>query len=164
MGKCIGFTWREGGGIAMPVRILLLVIALAVTATAETFTYVVFRHKCYPNDKYIYDLSPIEEKRFVDAGKITINSAGGQPFRMTTYALNFDGKYATLNIDDANEPPQSKGFIRGMVANGCAVLISTQEVVTTYEPRLGGNVTDFVYKKLGEYPTDYYEVDPSSAT
>jgi hypothetical protein len=140
-----------------------LLLATACCAFAETRTYLLYRARCFPQDRYLETISPTEYKYFIDTGKKNINAAGGQPFRLTTYELNYSSKYATWGVT-YNDKDELKHMDK-MVKINCAVLLSTMDVVSVYDPRIGGSELQLeVSGALANYPTDYYYVDPSSGT
>lgn len=146
----------------MRIKLTLALLLSASLALAESRTYVIYRALCYPNGKYALDVSPQEQKRFVDAGKKTIERAEGQPYRITSYSINFDGKYALFTVDDDGDP--DKDYFRQMESKGCAKLITVTDVVTTFDPAKGGHKTEGITTTLSEMPTDYYYVDLSTPT
>jgi hypothetical protein len=127
---------------------------------AESRIYLVKRAEHFPQDRYLQTISPQEYKRFVDTGKKDIDEAGGQPFRVTTYEINYDGKYALWNISFKDE--DERWHLDSMERQGYIVALSTMEVVEAYDPRRGGNVKEAVFTPLGEMPTDYYAVEVST--
>lgn len=143
-------------------KLLLLAMLLPAAAFAvESRTYLVLRAQYFPDDKYIDKPSPLEYKKFIDTGKKDISAAGGQPFRITTYDLNFNGKYALWGVtyNDADE----LGHINGLEQAGKIVLLSSTSLVDVYTPQRG-HQPDIFYKKLADLPTDFYNVEPSSGT
>ncbi len=136
---------------------LLFSLFLATGAYAETRTYLVKRAEHFPQDRYLITVSPQEFKTFIDTGKKNIDEAKGQPFRTTSYTLNFDGKYALWNVSFKDE--DEKNHLDSMEKKGYIVLLSTSEAVTTYDPRIGGNTTEFVQMVSTTIPNDFYSAE-----
>lgn len=142
------------------IKALLLVFLLPVCAAAETRVYLVKRAENFPQDRYLIRLSPQEYKTFVSTGKKSMVEAGGQPFRLTSYDISYDGKYAlwTVSFKDEDE----KWHLDSMESKGYIVLLSSMDVSEVYDPRQGGNRTEFVSAELATLPTDYYAVAVST--
>ena len=139
----------------------LFLLLLSASAFAETRTYLVYREDNFPQNRYLLTISPKEFKTFSDTGKKTITEAGGQPFRMTSYNLNYNGKYAlwTISFKDDDE----KWHMDSMEKKGYMVLLSSGEVVSTYNPQKGGNVIEYIGSgELAKMPTDFYKVNTST--
>ena len=139
---------------------LLTLVGLVAYLQGETRTYLVKRAEHFPQDRYLYMVSPQEYKFFVDTGKKSITEAGGQPFRMTSYEINYDGKYALWNVSFKDE--DERWHIGSMERQGYIVMLSSSDVITTYDPRLGGNRTELEFKELAYLPTDFYKVEVST--
>ena len=141
---------------------LLPILLFVASASATTDTYLVYRANFFPQDRYLTTLSPMEYKYFVDTGKKNITNDGvdGQPFRLTSYEVNYDGKYAIWTVTGNEE---EKSHIATMLRKGFIVLLSSTNVVETEQgPR--GKVKEAVYSgQLAELPSDYYEVAISSS-
>lgn len=145
-------------------RSLLLAFILVASSYAETATYLVLRRQYFPDDKYLYEASPQEYKRFIDTGKTTKDLNGNDPVLMTSYVITATGRYAIWTVTDKN--PDDKSSIKKLKDDGMIVLISTTEVVTQFIPRTS------TYEKrtisclpLIALPTDFAEIlDPSTMT
>jgi len=140
--------------------VFLLIYLLTIHLAAETRTYLVKRHENFPQDRYLLTYSPLEYKRFINTGKKDIAAAHGQPFRITSYELNYNGKYALWNVSYKDTPEMDS--LNSMEAQKYIVLLSTLEVINTYDPRIGGSRTEARYTVLSELPTDYYVVEVST--
>jgi len=140
---------------------LLLFFSLVISAYAETRTYLVKCADNFPQDRYLITISPEEYKRFIDTGKKTISEADGQPFRITSYVLNYNGKYAlwTVSFKDADE----RWRMDSMESKGYITLLSRMDVVSAYDARKGGSVTEVTQDNFAPLPTDYYAVEASSS-
>lgn len=143
------------------IRYILPLLLLASVAVAETRTYLVYRRDNFPQDRYALSFSPQEYKLFIDTGKKTIDEAKGQPFRMTSYDINYDGKYAVWKVSFKDEDElkhidsmQNKGYIK---------LLSTTEIVPVWGHQRGWQ-DEVKFQSLAELPTDYYEIGISSGT
>lgn len=144
----------------MAAKFLCLLLFLVGIAAAEQRTYLVKRAEHFPQDRFLYTISPSEYKYFVDTGRKTIEAAEGQPFRLTSYTISPNGRYALLSVDYADSDERSR--FDNMADRGLIVLISTMDVVTTFDPRIGGTKTEPVFTQLASLPTDFYEVSVSS--
>jgi len=139
---------------------LLSLVGLVVLLQGETRTYLVKRAEHFPQDRFVEKWSPLEYRLFVNTGKKTIEEAGGQPFRITSYAINYDGKYALMSVTAKDE--DEKWHYDSMESKGYIVLLSTMDTVSNYDPQLGGYRTEAVSSRLSELPTDYYQVEVST--
>ncbi len=140
---------------------IILLMFISVSAFAETRTYLVYRQNNFPQDRYLYTISPQEFKAFMATGKTTITEADGQPFRMTSYKISSGGKYAlwTVSFKDDSE----KRSLDSMERQKYIVLLSSSEVVSEFLPQKGGYETAAIYNgELAELPTDYYMVGVST--
>jgi hypothetical protein len=139
----------------MLAKIALLLLVMSTFVYAETRTYLVKRAEHFPQDRYLLTLSPQEYKLFVATGRQDIKEAEGQPFKMTSYTINYSGKYAlwTVTSKDADED----WHMESMKQKKYIDLISVSDVVETDDKRTGGKHTDFTYSTLMDMPTDYYE-------
>lgn len=143
----------------MRVKFLLPLLFLSSLAWAETRTYLVKRTEHFPQDRYLYEISPQEFKKFVDTGKKTMVDANGQPFRLTAYTINYSGKYAMWSVSFKDE--DEKWHIDSMEKQGYIILLSSMDVVTVnYGPK--GDVIEVRQSILSETPTDYYYVGTST--
>lgn len=139
---------------------LFLALCFSVSAYAETRTYLVYRKDNFPQDRYLYTASPQEFKTFIDTGKKTITEAGGQPFRITSYEISWDGKYALWNVSHKDDT--EKWHIDSMEQQGYIVLLSSMDIISE---NMGnrGIVTSGVYSgELSKIPTDFYRVAMST--
>lgn len=144
----------------MLAKTLALLLVTAGLAVAETHTYLVKRSKHFPQDRYLYILSPQEYKYFSATGIKDINAAGGQPFRITSYEISPSGKYALWSVTASDE--DERWHIESMKNKGYTILISSMGVVTRYDARRGGNISEVEFQQLAELPTDYYSVEVST--
>lgn len=143
----------------MLARIFTLMFFVAAVS-AETRTYLVYRAAHFPQDRYLYSISPQEFKSFIDTGKKNIDEASGQPFRMTAYELNYNGKYALWTVSFKNE--DEKWRLDSMEQKNYVVLLSSREVVSVYDSQRGGTVQVLESVELAQLPTDYYEITDST--
>ena len=145
----------------MRVKLLPLLPLLLLTsmAYAETCTYLVYRKDNFPQDRYLYMVSPQEYKLFADTGKKSIDDAGGQPFRLTSYEINYSGAYALWTVTYADN--DEKWHIDSMEKQGYIVLLSSIDVVSVdYGPH--GKVQEAISSYLMSLPTDYYQVSTNT--
>lgn len=141
------------------IKCIACILSLAIVQLhAETMTYLIYRHQCFPDDKYVREISPKERKLFSDAGKKTIEEAGGQPSRMTRYSLNFDGKYAIFNVDAEFDP--DKNQFKKMVSDGCAIMLSSETIKSAYYR--DAPIVVSIVETLGTVPTDFFKVEVST--
>jgi len=138
-----------------------LILSLAVSAFAETRTYLVKRADNFPQDRYLITVIPEEYKRFIDTGKKTISEADGQPFRITSYVFNYNGKYALWTVSFRDE--DERWHLDSMERQGYIILLSRMDITPVYDARKGGNVTEVTQDNLAPLPTDYYAVAVSSS-
>lgn len=137
-----------------------LVFVLAIVASADTRTYLVYRADNFPQDRYLTSISPLEYKRFMDTGKKDLDKANGQPFRLTRYEINYSGKYAIWGVSyDGSDELRS---MESMERQGYIALISSCSLLSTYSPILGGVQDSLECVNTGAIPEDFYEVGVSS--
>ncbi|MGD9642761.1 MAG: hypothetical protein AB7V08_08485 [Elusimicrobiales bacterium] len=139
---------------------LLFLVGLVSFLQGETRTYLVKRAEHFPQDRFVENWSPLEYRLFVNTGKKTIGEAGGQPFHITSYQINYDGKYALLSVTTKDE--DERWHYASMESKGYIVLLSTMDVVGVYDSRIGGYRTEVVFQELADLPTDYYQVTVST--
>lgn len=137
-----------------------ILFLLATPLMAETRVYLVKRAEHFPLDRYATSLAPLEFKMFRDAGKRDIKSAGGQPFQITSYVLNFNGRYAlwATSSNDSDEIRSEKS----MVDKGYVILLETLDVAPARDVRAGGDMSVPVHNTLASMPTDYYQIEVST--
>jgi len=141
--------------------IKFLLFLIPVVGYAEMRAYLIYRQQCFPDDKYLYTLSPQEHRLFSKSGKQTIEDVpDGQPFRITQYEISYDGKYGLFQVDTDDE--KEKASFGKMITDKCAVLLNTFDVVTVFDKQKGGPVKVPVHRELAKMPTDYYEVKVST--
>jgi hypothetical protein len=144
----------------MLAKFLFILIFLSPVAWCETRTYLVKRAEDFPQDRYLLVISPQEYKNFTDTGKKSIKDAGGQPYRVTSYEINYSGKYALWTVSFAND--DERWHIDSMEKQGYIVLLSSMDIVDRFDPRRGGIVQEAEYQTLAALPTDYYQVAVST--
>ena len=144
----------------MVTKLFFFFLFFSAGLCAETRTYLVYRLDNFPQDRYLYVISPQEYKRFVDTGKQNITEASGQPFQITSYEISPTGKYATWTVTakDADE----LWHIDSMEKQGYIVKISTFDVVSVYDRNKGGYISEPLFIPLSELPTDFYQVGVST--
>lgn len=100
--------------------------------------------------------SPQEYRYFIDCGKKTIVDAGGQPFRVTSYTINYSGKYALWTVTGVlDEIPH----LKTMVDKGYIILLDAGAVVMDLDGR-----TTYHPEHYADLPSDFYEVAVSTGT
>lgn len=144
------------------ILVALLLLFPQILCAVETRTYLVYRRDNFPQDRYLSSYSPLEYQRFIDLGKKTIADAGGQPYRITSYEINFDGKYALWTITYQTE--DEKWHIDSMEKQGYIMLLSSCEVVQQWNPQINYVETVLNTSTLSQLPTDYYQVVESTGT
>ena len=148
------------------IKILVFFLTSLLSATAyctapdisvgKTYRFLVIREGNFPQDRFLLTVSPQEYKYFIDCGKKTVGNAGGQPFRVTSYTINYSGKYALWSVTGAlDEIPH----IKTMLDKGYIVMLDAGEIVTDLDGR-----TFFAPEHYADLPSDFYEVAESSAS
>jgi len=140
------------------IKALAFLLLAGSLAAAETRTYLVKRAEHFPDDKYILVPSPQEYKKFIDTGKAKWADADGQPFRLTSYDINYNGKYAIWRVTYVNDVEKSR--MDDYDNKKWIVLLSSMNVVMEATTR--GQQPRFASIELAPYPTDYYQVFPST--
>ena len=140
--------------------LFVVAVLLASALAAETRTYLVYRKDNFPQDRYLLTASPLEFKYFIETGKKDMGEAGGQPFRITSYEISYDGKYALWTVSYLDEDEHWR--IDSMENKKYIVLLSSSEVVSVYEPRVGKYRLEVNNNHLAELPTDFYQVSIST--
>lgn len=137
--------------------IVLLVIAVgyvpshaADLVSDKTYSFLVLREGNFPQDRFLYSASPQEYKYFIEVGEKDLDAAGGQPFRVTSYTVNYSGKYALWVVTGTLE---EMTHIDSMIAKGYIILLD--EIYTS--AGADGKVTAYP-THYADLPSDFYEV------
>lgn len=145
----------------MLAKALLLSVIFAISAYAETATYLVLRQQCFSDDKYLYEVSPQGYKRFIDTGKTTKAENGDNPVIMTSYSITPNGRYAIWTVTDKNDDEKFK--IKKLRDDGMILLMSTMAVVNQFIPRTSTyEMRTISSEQLIAMPTDFYQVEVST--
>ena len=140
----------------MFAKIILIISLISGTAAAETGVYLINRSEFFPQDRYAVTLTPLEFKMFSETGNENIKEASGQPYKMTSYKINYSGKYAlwTVTYKDASE----KASIESMCQKKyIQKLTEIKEIVSSRTKR-----TDIITITLNPIPSDFYAVKVST--
>ena len=139
--------------------ILILLFTSCVYAyeveTVNAITYLVYRQNFFPQDRFKIKIDPEEYRLFLDTGKNKLSDVKGQPFALTNYQLNYNGKYAIWRVN-ANEIDISSILI--MTTSNYIYKISEIKIIEEYDNKDRRIKKYAITTNVAELPEDFYEV------
>ena len=147
------------------IILLILLLTPVVCANEEqtltSVTYLVYRQNFFPQDRFKIKITPEEYRLFSDTGKNKLSDVKGQPFALTNYTLNYDGKYALWSVN-ANEIEVA--YILTMTTLHYIYKISETQVIEEYDNK-DRRIKKYAITTISaEVPEDFYEIVITTGT
>ena len=148
--------------IILLIALFLIPLAYAyATEAISSTTYLIYRSQYFPQDRYKVKITPEEFKTFISSGKKSLLNTKGQPFALTSYTVNYSGKYALWTI---SAEPEDISHIDVMLDSDYIKKINKISIIEEYSKVKGGIAKYEVTETFDVLPTDFYDVIPSTGT